>query len=280
MDGLSAFSSVLASTVKIAEKVFEIHAVDEQAKAVLQTVSQVSGQLENAKTLRRQKSSLLTTFEKRMFDENFNHTEEAIREVAALAERARSDMDVSGGKVKVNTRLLFVLHDSPNIHISLTRLSIANQNLNSALMTLSNREGHSTSFLPVVAGGTSSPPLPQGELKPPPTYEESQFLSEGRRRNVQRRKSAISLRHSHSCSSFSSVLPPEGISELPTDQTTCNASEKTIPSVTIVETASTPVEQYAKTFSQPIKIDSTFMPEPRTARGRVRSQRWFEARCQ
>lgn len=118
MDGTSALStvgSILTATVKIAEKVFEIYAVDTQAKAVLQTVNQVSEDLRVARTLRRQKSDIFTSIEKKRFDETFAHTDAAIHQVAALAEHARADMNVSGGKVRPSTRLLFVLRDSPNI---------------------------------------------------------------------------------------------------------------------------------------------------------------------
>ena len=185
---ITAFSSVFVSTIKIAEKVFEIRAVDEQAKAVLQTVNQVSGQLESARILRRQKSTLFTTFEKQMFDETFRRTDEAIKQVASLAERARADMEVTGGKVRVNTRILFVLRDSPNIHVSLTRLGIASQSLTAAIMTLSCRDPR-----PIFSSGYNTPPSNPGEMRSPPTYEESQFLAEGRQRNMRRKQSAMSL---------------------------------------------------------------------------------------
>ena len=242
MDGASAitaFSSVLTSTVKFAEKAFEIAAVDSQAKAVLQTVNQVSGQLRDARTLRRQKSSLFSTFEKRMFDDTFRHTDEAISQTAALAEPARVDMEVTGGRVRANTRLLFVLRDSPNIHVSLTKLGIVSQSLNMAIFTLSNREGRSASF----TSSDSSPPLNQGELRPPPTYEESMFISDGRERNARRRESALCLNaRSRSTSSLPLEIPqeppppPEPVIELGGDQYLSNfVKYKDMPSIKVTE---------------------------------------------
>ena len=237
MDGasaLTAFSSVLTSTVKFAEKAFEYSAVDAQSRAVLQTVTQVSSQLRDAKTLRRQKSALFTTFEKRMFDDTFQHTDEAIQQVAGLAERARADMEVTGGRVKPNTRLLFVLRDSPNIHVSLTKLGIASQSLNMAIFTLTNREGRSS----IVSATNASPPLNQGELRPPPTYEESMFLSEGRQRNMRRRESAMSLNaRARSTSPLPIDAPlPESLPELCGDHYLSNFIDyKDSPSITVTD---------------------------------------------
>lgn len=227
---ITAFSSVLASTVKIAEKTFEICAVDSQAKAVLATINQCSSQLNDARILRRQKSSDFSTFEKQMIDNTFKHTEEAIKEVASLAERARADI-VTGGKIRVNTRLLYVLRDSPNIHVGLTKLGIANQSLNMALFMLTSRESRSSTR-------TASEATPQRDpdLKPPPTYEESTFLSEWRRRNMSRRASALSLKtHPHSSSSLPQDTPwsSEKVLECEAEEPFPEFSMKRIPSISV-----------------------------------------------
>ena len=99
-------------------------------------------------------------------------------------------MEVSGGRLRGNTRVLFVLRDSPNMHVSLTQLGIASQGLNSTIVQLNSRGGQSEKSGPVA---NSPPPLQQGEMKPPPTYDESQFLIAGRRRNMQRRASAWAM---------------------------------------------------------------------------------------
>lgn len=77
MEGTTA---VAAFPSALAEKGFEICAVDEQAKSLLQTLQQVAQQLDDARLLRRQKSLNFTMFEKRMFDDTFRNTEEAIRQ--------------------------------------------------------------------------------------------------------------------------------------------------------------------------------------------------------
>lgn len=184
---ISAFSGVIVSTVKTAEKIFEICAVDDQARSLLATVDQVMSQLRDARALRHKKSSLFTTFEKQTFDSCFSHADRAITQVAALAERPRADMKVSGGRVKFNTRVLYMLRDSPNVQVTLTQLAIASQSLNSTFMTLMNRECRSE--VPVMTGGNS----PVEGFRPPPTYDEAMFLSAGRQRIIQRRASRATM---------------------------------------------------------------------------------------
>lgn len=199
MDGntaIAAFSSVLASTVRV-EKGFEIYAVDEQAKGLLKTVQQVSTTLDDARALRRQKSTLFTPFEKRMFDDSFRSTEEALQSVARLAEGCRADMEVSGGRLRSSTRVLYVLRDSPGIQLSMTQLGIASQGLNAAVVQLNSRHGSSQSYLATPPG---SPPESEDrsraesdrgddtESTVPPRYSEVNFLTESRRRNIQRRE--------------------------------------------------------------------------------------------
>jgi hypothetical protein len=64
-------SGALATTIKITEKVFEILAVGEQSGCLLATINQVNQQLETARTLRRQKSGLLSAKEKQTINQTF-----------------------------------------------------------------------------------------------------------------------------------------------------------------------------------------------------------------
>lgn len=123
---LSAVSGALATTIKITEKVFEILAVDEQSRSLLATINQVNQQLETAKTLRRQKSSLLSANEKRTINQTFVSTEEALDHVAKLVEKTRVDQQIRGGRVGFHSRMHFILRDSPNIvgPSSITTISI------------------------------------------------------------------------------------------------------------------------------------------------------------
>jgi hypothetical protein len=117
---LSAVSGALATTIKITEKVFEILAVGEQSRSLLATIEQVNQQLETAKTLRHQKSGLLSAKEKQAINQTFLSTEAALDHVAKLVERARVDQQIHGGRVGFQSRMHFVLRDSPNI-VSLRR---------------------------------------------------------------------------------------------------------------------------------------------------------------
>ena len=182
---VAAFASVLGTSAKLAEKGFEISPLDEQARDLLQTVQQVAGQLDDARSLLRQNSRKFSDHEKRMFDDTFYHCEDAIRHVATLVERPRTDMP--GGQAQMNTRLVFFLRNSPNINVSQMQLGLASQSLNASIAQLNSRDMRLSS-----PAGYSSPQSPgQGEWKPPTTYEETQFLSAGRRRNIQRRANAM-----------------------------------------------------------------------------------------
>ncbi|KAK5112468.1 hypothetical protein LTR62_004225 [Meristemomyces frigidus] len=190
---LAAISSALTATVGIAEKLFQIHAVTEQAQSLLGTVHHVATDLQEARLLRRQKSALFTAREKRMFDETFRRTEEAVAHVAALTEPVRADLEVSGGKVRLSTRVLFVLRDSPRMHISLTQLGIVSQSLNREIGTLCSREWRNE--------GVEGAGMGAGRA-PPPTYDETMFISEQRQKNLQRRSSAVPVARGRSSGSF------------------------------------------------------------------------------
>ena len=266
---------VLASTVKFADEAFEIYAVDEHAKGVLQTANHVAVQLHSARSLRRQKSSLFTIYEKRIFDDTFHYTDEAIYQVATLAERVRTDPDASGGGKSMNGRLHFVLRDSPNIHVSSTKLRIASRSLDTAVVSLNRQEGR----LALPASEASSPTLNQGELTPPPTYEESTFFAAGRRRNLRRRESALSLNEP-----LSAYLQRDGsepsIAELPGDEGSRSSVENSIPTITIIESPPPKSDAYNEVFAPLNHICSPPPQVKHDRKGRGRSQRWLQSRCQ
>lgn len=113
---LSTLSGVVTATFKIAEKVYEIRAVGEQSKGLVETINQVNQQLDTARCLRRQKSHLFSTFEKDGFEQTFLSTEKALGHVGKLVENARVDQQVYGpGSVRFQNKVLFVLRDSPHI---------------------------------------------------------------------------------------------------------------------------------------------------------------------
>ncbi|KAK3117677.1 hypothetical protein LTR53_000705 [Teratosphaeriaceae sp. CCFEE 6253] len=269
MDGtipISAVSSVLGTAIGITQKAFEIYAVDEQAKSLLKTVEQVSCELREARTLRRQKSSLFTTMEKRIFDSTFERTEAAVSLVAALAEPARADLAISGGRVRFATRVLFVLRDSPRIQVCLTQLGIASQSLNRDIGTLCSRAGRTAPAMPGDGHSTLKPP--------PPTYEEALFMSERRRRNTQRWASARSLDSQSntptlaSRSSVSLLISGEGESVAEETQ------DPIIPNTVIC----VPPDAQPKADSHQTDGPSTAIDQPQRRRsGRTRGLHWLEA---
>lgn len=120
MAAISTVSRSLTTSIKIAEKVFEVIAVGEQSRSLLATIKQVNQQLESAKTLRRQKSGLLSQSEKSNIAETFTSTEEVLHHVARLVEKTRVDQQIHGGRIGLHNRIHFVLRDSPHIVSSST----------------------------------------------------------------------------------------------------------------------------------------------------------------
>lgn len=210
---LSAISTAFTVSLRITEKMYEIIAVKQEAKDLLEITSRTTTKLDQAKVLRRQKSALLSVMEKSMISDAFTGAEKAIETVAKLIEPARADLEVSGGreagKVRFMTRMQFVFRDTAQIPVSLQKLTIASNDLNMAITTLNLKE-------------PSRQLHPEGysnlDLKVPPTYEESEFLHRARERNMRRRESMMSLRsrrQSASVYNSGAVTPAESIAELP-----------------------------------------------------------------
>lgn len=192
----AAFSSVLvASTPDLPERGFEIRAMDDQANNLLQTVNLVAAKLDEARAILQQRSALFHDSEKRVYDDTFQHTQDLICNVAALAERSPVDGSPSGGKTEERGRVGYTLRDSQNVQLSLSHLRSAREELDSTINHLKFRAR--PRFQPPAGHEPphDSPPPGVLEQSPPPTYEESvkHFLTEGRRRNMARRASAMSL---------------------------------------------------------------------------------------
>ncbi|GME42675.1 hypothetical protein EPUS_04998 [Neofusicoccum parvum] len=165
LSGVGAAGAIINSSVSVTQKLFELKAVGDQTRDLLETSEQINTTLEYARTLRRRKSKILSTFEKRWIDGVLDTTEKAVRSVASLIEPARVDIKTKG-RISLATRGLFVLRDSPNVSASLARLGIASQSLNTAMGTLCSRDG---------SAYQAQSYQPPAETKPaPPSYEESQ----------------------------------------------------------------------------------------------------------
>ncbi|KAI6818500.1 hypothetical protein KC340_g11552 [Hortaea werneckii] len=180
---LSAVSTAFTLTLRIAEKVYEIKAVDQETRDLLGMTDSINHKLEMGRKLRRQKSDLFDTDEKTIIDIDLNDAEKAVNSVAGLIEPARADMQTYGGRIRADTRIIWVVRDSAHIAVSLSKLNIAASGLNSTLSTLMARD-------------ISRNPTPATKiefLKPPPPYEESEWLYASREKNLLKRASMRSL---------------------------------------------------------------------------------------
>lgn len=191
LSALTATSPILNATITISQRVFQLKAVSEQARDLLETSNQITQTLSYARDLQTQKAPLLSASEKQWVDDVLESTERALKSFATLIEPARVDMQTSReGAISLCTRAFFVLRDSPKVSVNLARLQIAVQHLNSVVGILSGRNG-------VVSGGRGNRSscssggvgdalhagsvTPSSEVKAaPPTYEESEFLNRRR----------------------------------------------------------------------------------------------------
>ncbi|KAI7232897.1 hypothetical protein KC330_g5671 [Hortaea werneckii] len=181
---LSAISTAFTLTLRIAEKVYEIKAVDQETRDLLGMTDSINHKLDVGRKLRRQKSDLFEPDEKTIIDTDLNDAEKAVSSVAGLIEPARADMQVYGGRTRVGTRIIWVVRDSAHIAVSLGKLNIAASGLNSTLSTLMGRN---------ISHNPAPPPSKTDFLKPPPTYQESEWLYASREKNLLKRASMRSL---------------------------------------------------------------------------------------
>ena len=194
--GVSAIGSVINASWRIATVVYELKAVGEQTRDLLDTTSQVSSTLQHAQVLRRQRSGLLNVTEKKWIDDVLHASERAVGNVAALIEPARVDMQTQCNKIRLFTRGQFILRDSPKVQVQLGRFGIAAQGLNTAMGVLCTREGSVTSLKSPADGGAITKVDSGGsenELKPPPSYEVVELLDRRRESVLKRRASKLPM---------------------------------------------------------------------------------------
>lgn len=88
MDGVSGAASLINASWKIAQVVYELKAVGEQTRDLLDTTSHLSNTLQHARVLRRRRSVVLEATEKKWIDETLSSTDRAVGNVLALIEPA------------------------------------------------------------------------------------------------------------------------------------------------------------------------------------------------
>jgi hypothetical protein len=183
----SAITSTFTAALRISQAVYELKAVGEQTRDLLDTTKYVNSSLESVRELRRKKSSLLNREEKRWIDHQVEFTQRAVDNVAVLIERARVDMhaksetgnedDYKTKHIKIHHRARFVLRDGPKVQTNLMNVNMAMNGLNSAMVTLSSREGHDT-HLRVAQSRPGGAPGRRSTSpgKAPPPYAEGGFM--------------------------------------------------------------------------------------------------------
>lgn len=180
---VSAVGSSVISTIKIAQTVYELKAVDKQAQSLLSMTSNVLSSIDVARTQRYEKAHLLSGAEKNWMDDVvFPHIQQAVNDVAKLIEPARVDKCTRSSKrVAFRTRVMFLLRVSPEVHTSLTKLSVASQFLTSAMVILGCRDASA-------GQANNNMHSPRGALtvQSPPSYDESDFRAQHRRRTNSR----------------------------------------------------------------------------------------------
>ena len=183
--GSSAVASVVNVTIKIIQFSYEVKAVDEKARDLLEMTNAVSKTLDIAQTLLHQKSHLFQNTERAWMDEvAFPTAIRALKKVAALVESSRLDIGCHG-KVRYHTRFMYVVKESPHLMEALASLSLGNQLLSTAMGIICNRGGEQTSrFYDGSMTGIGA------SRKSPPMYAEIDFLTQHRR--AQKRKGSSS----------------------------------------------------------------------------------------
>lgn len=218
MDGgslsLSAALSAFQATLRVASGVYELKAVGEQTRDLLDSTEHVLKSLQVARTIRHKKSTHLDSAEKKWIDDVLANTEKTLNNVAALIEPARVDMQTKFGRIGLLNRGLFVFRDSPKVATNLARLNLASQSLNAAMNILCTREGHTSIHSP------NMEPLTRKDhglsirdtLKAPPPYEESEFLNR-RRSNAIEGLTITPTNHSRVTSNYSIGSATAGLPE-------------------------------------------------------------------
>ncbi|KAK5047572.1 hypothetical protein LTR84_006669 [Exophiala bonariae] len=174
---VSAVSSGFTTSLRIFQIIYEIQAVGEQTRDLLETTKLVTETITQVKKLRHQKSCLLNDTEKVYIDNCISASENAVKDVAILAERSRADMVTRQGRTKdisFKSRALYVLKDSPKVPTNINRMSIATQGLNASMGILCSRTGPIKANL--YRSHSSAVDRRSSTLKPPPPYELVEFL--------------------------------------------------------------------------------------------------------
>jgi hypothetical protein len=172
---VAAISSALNFGYRSVQTAYEFQGVPEQTRKLLATIETSKKDIQLAKSLRAQKSRVLTKQEKDDIDEKITDTEAALDGLEALVEAPRVDMMTKFGQVKAWNRTLWVVRDAAQVNTSLARVSVAMTALNRVITVMCLREGDKN------ANELHSHSRPSNAPSdPPPTYNTSEFLHQHR----------------------------------------------------------------------------------------------------
>lgn len=157
IDPFSAIAAGVNTTIKILEVSFQLKAVGEQTADLLRTTEHVDRNLNEARRLRRLKTSLLSADDRNWMDRQINDCEAALQEVQRLIEPARVD-SATAHFINPKTKTLWVLRDSPKVRDKHNRLATCHQTLLGIIGVLHARDVVVVAPLPSVEGRAEDPP--------------------------------------------------------------------------------------------------------------------------
>lgn len=173
VDPSTTVASGITALLRIGQIVFELIAVEEQARDLLSSTNHVSTTVRRVQELRRRKSGQLQVDEKIWIDHVLDETERALANISALVEPVRVNLQTKAG-VSLRRRTIFTFRDSPKVLTNMSALAIRQQALTTALTILTIREDRSARFY---GAETHENAVRSTQPPQPPTYEESEFLN-------------------------------------------------------------------------------------------------------
>ena len=183
MDPISAVTAGLNVSIRLFEVTYQLKSVDEQAADLLATTKHVDRNLNEARRLRRTKASLLSTSEKTWMDDTIDDTDQALRGIARLVEKARVDQSTKKS-INFGHRVLWTFRDGPQVQYKHQRLSICSQSLTTVIQCLYSKD------VVVIAPAREARNEQQQQQSPPPYDANMASLYEMRRSRLQSKSSA------------------------------------------------------------------------------------------
>lgn len=135
---VSLITSGVNLSVRILEVSYQLKAVGEQTTDLLRITEHVCRNLNEARRLRRRKSSWINVGDGAWMDEQIEDCEKALQEVQQLIEPARVATTTTES-IDAKTRVLWVFRDCPKVAYKRDRLSACHQTLNNIINILQTR---------------------------------------------------------------------------------------------------------------------------------------------